>query len=199
MADNKIKVRNRSSRMLIYTIPDMGIRREWQPGEVKNLTREELDALSFVPGGTVMLRDSLFIEDTEVVKEMPIRIEPEYYLDEKGVIDLIQNGSVEAFLDCLDFAPDGVIDLIKKYSYELPCNDARKREALKAKTGFDITLALQHKAEVEAAQAEEANTTDSGMEVKAAPTRRVQAETKTSGRRTTPQYKVVQKEEAKGE
>jgi len=29
MADNKIKVRNRSSRMLIYTIPDMGIRREW--------------------------------------------------------------------------------------------------------------------------------------------------------------------------
>lgn len=195
MAD-KIKVRNRSSRMLIYKIPDMGVRREWQPGEVKNISREELDALSYVPGGTAMLRDSLFIEDADVVKEMPIKVEPEYYLDEKGVIDLIQNGTVEAFLDCLDFAPDGVIDLIKKYAYELPCNDSRKRDALKTKTGFDVTLALQHKAEVEAAQAEEANTTESGMEVKAAPTRRVQAEAKAEGgRRTTPQYKIVTKGE----
>ena len=195
MADNKVKVRNRSSRMLIYKIPDMGVRREWQPGEVKNISREELDALSYVPGGTAMLRDSLFIEDADVVKEMPIKVEPEYYLDENGVIDLIQNGTVEAFLDCLDFAPDGVIDLIKKYAYELPCNDARKRDALKAKTGFDVTLALQHKAEVEAAQAEEANTTESGMEVKAAPTRRVQADAKPEGHRTAPKYKVVTKGE----
>lgn len=195
MADNKVKVRNRSSRMLIYKIPDMGVRREWQPGEVKNISREELDALSYVPGGTAMLRDSLFIEDADVVKEMPIKVEPEYYLDENGVIDLIQNGTVEAFLDCLDFAPDGVIDLIKKYAYELPCNDARKRDALKTKTGFDVTLALQHKAEVEAAQAEEANTTESGMEVKAAPTRRVQADAKPEGRRTAPKYKVVTKGE----
>lgn len=192
----KIKVKNRSNRMLVYSIPDMNIRREWAPGEVKNLTREELDALSYVPGGTTMLRDSLFIDDADVVKEMPIKVEPEYYLDDKGVIDLIQNGTVEAFLDCLDFAPDGVIDLIKKYAYELPCNDSRKRDGLKAKTGFDVTLALQHKAEVEAAQAEEANTTESGMEVKAAPTRRAaQTEAQPEGRRTTPKYKVVTKGE----
>lgn len=190
----KVAVKNRSSRTIIYTLPELGVRREFAPGEVKQIPIEELDALSYRPGGARLMQDNLFIQDKQVIKSVGIHVEPEYYLDEQGVKDLINTGSIDSFLDCLDFAPDGVIDLIKKYAYELPCNDARKREALKNKTGFDVTLALQHKAEVEAAQREEREETSNGMTVAATPTRRVKQTTnQQSGRRTTPQYKVVNK------
>jgi len=56
-------------------------------------------------------------------------------------------GSLDAFLDCLDFAPIGVIDLIKTYAVALPLSDYNKRQALKEKIGFDVDAALQHKQE----------------------------------------------------
>jgi hypothetical protein len=40
---------------------------------------------------------------------------------------LLKNGSKEAFLDCLDFAPEGVLDLIKKFAVELPLDNYDKR------------------------------------------------------------------------
>ena len=51
------------------------------------------------------------------------------------------NGSHDQFLDLLDFAPVGVIDLVKKYAVELPLNDLDKVTALKKKTGFDARVA----------------------------------------------------------
>ena len=45
---------------------------------------------------------------------------------------------MDEFLDCLDFAPDGVIDLIKQYAVALPLNDVAKREALKNKFDYDV-------------------------------------------------------------
>lgn len=187
----EVNVKNRSNMTVVYSIPEMGIRREFLPGEVKTLTVDELNALSYRPGGMYIIRNNLMIMDKPTVKKMSIKVEPEYYLDDKGVIDLLQNGSMEAFLDCLDFAPLGVKDLIKKYAYELPVNDSRKREAIKEKLDFDVDLALLHKRQVEEAKAEERGETDSGMK-DLTPQRRVkQEEPVTSGRRTAPKYKVV--------
>ena len=168
----KVQVRNRSNSIVIYHVDDMGVRREFQPGETKMIPVDELWALSQKAGGAYIIRNS-----------------------DKGVIDLLKNGSVDALLDCLDFAPNGVIDLVQKYAIELPLTDTRKIRAIKEKTGFDVAKALVHKEELAAEAAAESNETDSGMEIKAAPTRRVQpttAET-TGGRRTKPRYNVVTK------
>lgn len=196
-SNKRVQVRNRSNSIVIYHVEDMGVRREFQPGEVKMIPVNELWALSQKAGGAYIIRNSLFISDPATVKEMPMKVEPEYYLDDKGVIDLLKNGSVDQLLDCLDFAPNGVIDLVQKYAIELPLTDTRKIKAIKDKTGFDVALALKHKEELAAEAAAEANETDSGMEIKSAPTRRVKSETATesTGRRTTPQYKVVTKKE----
>lgn len=194
-SSKKVQVRNRSNSIVIYHVDDMGVRREFQPGETKMIPVDELWALSQKAGGAYIIRNSLFITDPATVKEMPMRVEPEYYLDDKGVIDLLKNGSVDALLDCLDFAPNGVIDLVQKYAIELPLTDTRKIRAIKEKTGFDVAKALVHKEELAAEAAAESNATDSGMEIKVAPTRRVQpttAET-TGGRRTKPRYNVVTK------
>jgi hypothetical protein len=136
----------------------------------------------------------LFIENPAAVEEMSMNVEPEYYLDDKGVIDLLTNGSVDALLDCLDFAPAGVLDLVQKYAISLPVTDTRKIKAIKDKTGFDVALALKHKAELEAEAAEASNQTESGMTVDQPTGRRVQPKTtEASGRRTTPKYNVVKK------
>lgn len=194
--NKKVQVRNRSNRIVIYHVDDMNVRRVFAPGETKMIPVEELIALSQKTGGAYIIRNSLFIQDPPTVKEMPMKVEPEYYLDDKGVIELLKNGSVDALLDCLDFAPGGVIELVKKYAVELPITDTRKIKAIRDKTGFKVDLALKHKEELAAEAAEAAGETDSGMEIKAAPTRRVQptADKEITGRRTTPQYKVVSKE-----
>lgn len=193
MEENKvIKVTNRSNAIVMYRVPELGVRREFSPNETKKIPVEELQALTYRPGGIELLQNHLFLADEDVVKEMPIKVEPEYYLDETGVINLLKAvDNMDEFLDALDFAPEGVIELIKKYAVELPVNDSRKRAAIKKKLGFDVDMALLH-----IQQAQEAEAAD-GVEQEEEPTRRVKPaeQTKTEGRRTTPKYKVVAKEE----
>ena len=64
------------------------------------------------------------------------------------MIKLLTEGSLDEFLDALDFAPIGVIDLIKKYSLELPLNDVAKREALLKKEKFNVTAMLENSKEL---------------------------------------------------
>lgn len=189
MSDNKISVKNRSSSMVVYSVPELGVRREFAPSETKSIPLEELNALSYLPGGMNLIRKHLFIQDNNALDEISMKVEPEYYLDEKGVIDLLENGSIDAFLDCLDFAPEGVLDLIKKHAVALPVNDNRKRDAIKEKLGFDVTAAIKHLEEARKAEEEENGTKDEPI----TPVRRVKAEeTQTTGRRVAvPQYKVV--------
>ena len=143
---NNINVKNRSAGRVVYSIPDLGIRRDFAPGEVKRLSREELEALSYIAGGQNLLNKYLFISNQDVVEELSVPTEPEYYMSEQEIKDLILTGSQDAWLDALDFAPVGVIDLIKKFSVELPIADRNKIASLKEKTGFDAAKAIENTA-----------------------------------------------------
>ena len=187
----KVKVRNRSNSVVVYSVEDLRVRREFMPGETKTIPLEEVYALSQKPGGAQIVANYLYIENPAAVEEMSMKVEPEYYLDDKGVIDLLKNGSVDALLDCLDFAPAGVLDLVQKYAIDLPLTDTRKIKAIKEKTGFDVALALKHKEELAAEAAEAGEQTESGMDVKVR--RTAPKQETTTGRRTTPKYNVVKK------
>ena len=145
-------VRNRSTSMVVYRIPEKGIRREFAPGESKKISYQELLDLSYQAGGRELMVNFLQIQAPEVTKELNIHTEIEYNYSEADVKNLIMNGSLDAFLDCLDFAPVGVIDLVKTFAVSLPMTDYDKRKALKDKTGFDVDKAL---ANLEAEKAEE--------------------------------------------
>lgn len=181
---NKIyRVKNRGAGVVIYRIPDANIRRELNPGESAFITFGELEKLSFQPGGREIMANFLQIMDPEVTKNLNIHTEPEYNMSEEDIINLLQTGSLDQFLDTLDFAPTAVIDLIKTFSVSLPLNDLKKREALKRVTGFDVDNAVKH-------IQEEKNDEDDGQETEA-PVRRVK-ENISSGRRTSiPEYKIV--------
>ena len=184
MESSKIlKVKNRSASLAVYSIPEINVRREFAPGETKNITYGELEKLSYQPGGRAIMQNFLQIIDPEATGDLGINREPEYDLSEQQIVDLMTNGSLDAFLDCLDFAPVGVIDLIKKFSVSLPLNDIDKRDALKKKTGFDVTVALANM------QKEKEDMNAPAVESKE---RRVKTESAPEGRRTTPKYNVVQ-------
>lgn len=170
------KVKNRSMGVVAYAIPEDGIRREFQAGETKHIKFGELEKLSYIPGGKRLMDEYFLITNDEVIEELGIHTEPEYFMTEDQIRDLIVSGSHEAWLDCLDFAPVGVIDLIKKLSVTMPLNDITKRRSLKEKTGFDVDAAIKNAAPDAPDQNAEHNATSTG-----------------TGRRTTTNYRIVEK------
>ena len=186
-------VKNRSAGVAVYKIPELGIRRSFAPGEVKQISAEELEKLTYQPGGMAMLSGFLQIMEPEGIKKVGLNPQPEYHMSEKDIANLMVNGSIDEFLDCLDFAPPGVIDLIKKMSVSLPLADYQKKAALKTKTGFDCDAALKH-------VMEEREDDNQDTILKTSGERRVKKEEEVpTGRRTAPKYNVVTPTEKKEE
>lgn len=177
MDRNKIfSVKNRSASTVVVRVPEKGIRKEFAPGETMRMTFEELEMLSYQAGGRELMANFLQIMEDDVNNELGVPREAEYYMSEKQIIDLLKFGSVAQFEDCLDFAPIGVIDLVKKFAVELPLTDTIKIRALKEKTGFDVERALAN------VEAEKAPETEGEAAVETAPTTK---------RRVQTNYKVV--------
>ena len=140
----EVNVSNRGHGAVGYTLEEMGgLRRQFQPGETKRLTFEELEKLSWIPGGRYLLENELVIDNKQVVDYLLHGVEPEYYYGEDEVKLLLTEGTLDQLLDCLDFAPSGVIQLVKDMAVKLPCNDVAKREAIFEKTGFNVTNAIE--------------------------------------------------------
>lgn len=138
----KINVKNRSAGNVVYTVPDLKVRRDFLPGEIKAVDPEELTQLSYSQGGRILITQYLQILDEPARKEINGPIEPEYNYGDEEVKKLILRDSLDSFLDALDFAPIGVIDLIKKYAVSLPMSDLNKIAAMKEKLGFDVMAAI---------------------------------------------------------
>ena len=182
-------VKNRSSSVVVYSIPESNLRRTFAPGETKRIPFSELEKLTYQPGGRELIANFLQIMEEEVTQDLNIHREPEYNMSEEQVRDLILNGSLDAFLDALDFAPIGVIDLIKSLSVSLPITDFKKREALLKKTGFDVDKAIANDK-----ASKESDEPSSILEDVSPNKRRVVQEEASQGRRTTGNgYKVINK------
>ena len=116
--DTIIKVTNRDSGSVGYTVAEMGVHRKFQKGEVKEIRMEELRKLSYLPGGQAIINDCLIIHNEEALKELNPDYEPEYFYTEADIRELLLKGTEAQFLDCLDFAPEGVIELVKQLAVD---------------------------------------------------------------------------------
>lgn len=177
-----MKIRNRSTSIVCYSVPDLNVRREFSAGEVKEIPQNELEALIQQTGGRVILTEYLQVSQEDIAKLDVMTPEQEYFYSDEDVKRIMTAGSLDMFLDMLDFAPEGVLDMIKTYSVELPLTDLRKINALRDKIGFDAAKAIEN-SQVEA--------TESAV---TAPKRRVsESEAPATGRRvvSTPEYKII--------
>ena len=187
MSKTTCLVKNRGASHVSYRIPEDGIRRSFAPGETKEISYQELEKLTFQPGGMMILTNYLQIIEQEALNTFGIHTEPEYHMSETDVANLIKTGTLDAFLDALDFAPVSVVELIKKLSIDIPLMDMNKRKALKEKTGFDVDAALRH---IEEEKEDDQKTILKTTE------RRVKPDAAPAGRRTAPPcYNIINKAE----
>ena len=172
-----VKVLNRFLGQTTYVIPELHIRRTFQRGAEQEVPFKELQYLKYQAGGEEMLRNILMIEDEEALEKLVGDVEPEYHYTESDVENLLLNGSLEQLEDALDFAPLGVIELIKEKAVSLKLSDINKRDAIAKKTEFNVTKAINNiELEKKAEQEEVNNTTDKKENL--------------SGRRTQPMAKI---------
>lgn len=175
-----VKVLNRFLGQTTYVIPELHIRRTFQRGAEQEVPFKELQYLKYQAGGEEMLRNILMIEDAEALEKLVGEVEPEYHYTESDVENLLLNGSLAQLEDALDFAPLGVIELIKEKAVSLKISDINKRDAIAKKTEFNVTNAINNvELEKKAEQEETNNTTDK--------------KENSSGRRTQPMAKVDNK------
>ena len=171
-------VKNRSASTVIYSIPEMNnLRREFRPGEIKSVTGSELIQLSYRPGGRRIIENYLLINNEEVLDGLNMEVEPEYKLDEAGVVKLLKDGSEDQLIDCLNFAPEGVKDLVKAVALAMPLNDLNKCKIIKDMLGYDVLFVRSTNEQI---------AKESGAEAAPAPTkkRRV-ASTSAAAKQTT--------------
>ena len=184
----KVPVRGRTCGEVFYTFPDSNLVRTFNFGETQYIDFEELEKLSFMPGGMYMIRNSLIIPP-DVLEELGVTdVAPEYFYTEAEVEELLTNGTLDQLEDTLNFAPKGVIDLILQLSVKNKLYDTRKRDLIFKKTGFNIDGALEIEKVMEQDNGEESAAAAAPAR-KAEPIKSAAPERKTAA----PKYKVVDK------
>lgn len=197
ISDNTmISVYNRHSNGTCgYSIPELnGLHRSFASGETKKISMDELRKLDWVPGGHAMLENYLVVLNQEAVEELLGEVEPEYFYTVEDVQHLLVDGSLDELEDCLNFAPEGVKELVKDMAISLGINNTDKRKMIEDKTGFSVDKAIRANEEVAAALAKDGIT-----EKKEAPKERkavqpkVEAAPETPSRKTAaPKYKIIE-------
>ena len=139
-----MKIKNRSASVVVYNIPDMHVRRRFIPGEVKDVTAEELRQLKYQPGGEYLLAHYLQVSQEDYPSLDMAEPEREYFYTDEQIKELITTASLDEFLDALDYAPEGVINMFKEYSTTLPMTDLQKINAFRERTGYDVAEALKN-------------------------------------------------------
>jgi hypothetical protein len=139
-----IKVTNRNSGRVGYQISELQVNRQFASRETKEITFDELEKLSFEPGGNVLLKEYLVVKNQEALDALGIKVEPEYFYTTEDVKRILEKGTINEFLDLLDFAPDGVLDEVKDLAVSLPLNDMNKIKAILDKLNFDVMAVIRN-------------------------------------------------------
>lgn len=143
--DTLVTVENMVGHDVSYIITSLGIRRKLMPGVPFQVKAQELRALFAEPGGEVLLRNYLRVGNKNLQREFGVPADQvEYNWTVKDVDDVLLNKPEEYLLDALDFAPEGIIDLIEKRAIELELPNMNKRKAIMNKTGVNITKSIEN-------------------------------------------------------
>lgn len=156
MIDDKkiVTVINKSGGRVAYELPEFNnLHRTYGIGESKKVPYGEIRALSYTKGGMVLLKEYLTILDEEAVEELIGNVEPEYYYTRKEVEDLLKFGTLDQLEDCLNFAPEGILEMVKSAAIEMKLNAVDKRKMIGDKFGINLDRSIEILMEDEAENA----------------------------------------------
>ena len=183
-----IKLTNRDTGSVGYSIPDLGLHRKFTAGETKTISFDELEKLSWAPGGKEMLRDYLIIEDKEAAEEILGEVEPEYFYTKETVDRLLKEGTLEQLQDTLEFGPKGVIELVKQEAVDLKLDSSVKRAEIQKATNFNVDNAIKLGVNDAPEEGESSAATTSR---RANPIAATDSNSTTSGSNANSKYKII--------
>lgn len=141
----KVKITNLMDCQTGY--PTMsGIFRRLAPYASMTVTAEELRQSANLPGVIDLFRNYVRIGNKSLAEEFGVPGDAvEYNWTQKDVDYAITTADIDVLLDALDFAPQGIVEMIVDRAVTLEISDMTKRQAIFEKTGNDITKMIQTK------------------------------------------------------
>nr|DAX32808.1 MAG TPA: hypothetical protein [Caudoviricetes sp.] len=146
--DELVTVTNITRSPIGYTLSSNNVRRIIAGGATVKVTADELRNLNLESGGDVLIKDYLRVNNRNLALEFGISedlFDHEYNWDREKIDDVLLNGSMNEFLDALDFAPHRVIDMLVERAVELEAPDNNKLNALSKRTSLDIPSMVRNK------------------------------------------------------
>ena len=139
-----IEVRNLTGQTVAYKIEEDNIRRVFAPHETKKITAEELRKAAYKYGNNVLFQDYLCVDNKELAEEFGVPEDAvEYWWKKEDIDRVLSEGSMDEFLDALDYAPKGIVTAIKDRAIETKVNSMEKRKAILDNLGDDITKIIE--------------------------------------------------------
>lgn len=171
LSDNAlVPVRNMVNHKVVYKIPDQNRRIEFEPFQERKITAGELRALHYTSGGETLLHEFLCIKNDILREEFNIpKDQIEYDWELKDIQHILLDESNDTLIaslqDALDFAPEGIRDMIIDYAVIWKIPDTNRRKIITQMTGIDINKQIEFSELVETTT--EGNNTPTQRRVKA--------------------------------
>lgn len=143
--NRRVPVRSRTEGSVAYKLDSLRVARSWpKTGAVLQISIDELKELMVYPGGEYILRNLVIIEDEAArIEILGAEVQPEYNYTEDEIKYLLYEAEDNALLDCLDYAPIGVLELIKEFSLEKMPNTTAKIKAINQKLNINLNKIIE--------------------------------------------------------
>lgn len=145
--DDLVQITNMMDFPAGYVVDLTGVRRVLPPHASFRVKAGELRELSYQLGGIDILQNYIRVCNRSLALEFGIDVndQVEYNWTEADVDRCLLNDDIDVLLDALDFAPDGIKQLIVDRAIKLEIPDVNKRQAIKDAMGTDITSAIENR------------------------------------------------------
>lgn len=144
--DTLVSIRNMVNHKVVYVLPDWNRKVVFEPFQERKIPAGELRALHYTTGGYNLLHNYLCIENVDLKAEFEIpedQIEYDWKLNDIKYLLLNNNALIESLQDALDFAPEGIREMIIDYAVIWKIPDSNKRKVISQMTGIDIDKQIE--------------------------------------------------------
>lgn len=155
----QVKVRNMVDYNVGYKIEEDNVRRQFSPHEVKTVTAGELRKLDYTRGGHVLLTSYLAVQNKSLAQEFGVDEDSfanEYNWDAAKVDQVLLSEPVEVLQDAMDFAPEGILQLIKDRAIALRLDSMDKRKVISDAMKIDLNGMIELAIKAESTETKEA-------------------------------------------
>lgn len=144
--DTLVSIRNMVNHKVVYVLPDWNRKVVFEPFQERKIPAGELRALHYTTGGYNLLHNYLCVENADLKAEFEIpkdQIEYDWKLNDIKYLLLNNNSLIESLQDALDFAPEGIREMIIDYAVIWKIPDSNKRKVISQMTGIDIDKQIE--------------------------------------------------------